>query len=532
MNLSQTNPLENTRAQRIPWDLLISLVPPLLFVTVMALYFPFRAAFELDPDEGVNAMKSLLLLKGYPLYDSVWSDQPPLFTYLLATAYRILDPGANVGRFLVLLFSGALVWAVFRFLHKTWGLPHAAAGVILLVLVPDYLNLSVSTMIGLPAIALAALAMSALGAWHRTQHPGFLVLSALLLALSLMTKLFTAFLTPVFLVGILTGEAMRLRGRAHPLQALRSTWKADLRPALLWSLVLGVVLLTALLIMIGPANLYQLIVPHLEADLPAFLGDQPVEEIITYSINDYLKPALLVLLLAVLGLIATLRTRRWAGLYPAAWMAGAYLLLTFHDPVWYHHSLLVTVPAAVLAGAAVGEALGAVPALLSALRRRWAGALFVAAALGLAALTLAVRLPLVSEQFERVDRDLRTFQPVQGIMTTMQRYADVTKWVVTDLPSYAFFTGKASPPELAVITSKRYKTGELSEDEIIAVIEKYRPEQVLVGRFKYNGPLIPYLQEHYKLVFQQGRKQLYLREDVELREDDVDLRYVGPKDRR
>jgi len=36
-------------------------------------------------------------------------------------------------------------------------------------------------------------------------------------------------------------------------------------------------------------------------------------------------------------------------------MASAYLLLLRYAPVWYHHQLLVTVPAAMLGGVAVGE---------------------------------------------------------------------------------------------------------------------------------------------------------------------------------
>ena len=94
----------------------------------MYFFYPFRQTFEMDFDEGVNLIKALLLLRGFPLYRLVWSDQPPLFTYLLAGEFRLAGLSVNAARLLVLLFSCALFWGITHYLRLVWGDLHALAG--------------------------------------------------------------------------------------------------------------------------------------------------------------------------------------------------------------------------------------------------------------------------------------------------------------------------------------------------------------------------------------------------------------------
>jgi hypothetical protein len=75
-----------------------------VFFGAVFLFSTFRERFETDLDEGVEVMKGLLLARGYPMYTQIWSDQPPLLTYLLAGAFRIFGFEVDVGRILVLFF--------------------------------------------------------------------------------------------------------------------------------------------------------------------------------------------------------------------------------------------------------------------------------------------------------------------------------------------------------------------------------------------------------------------------------------------
>ena len=67
-------------------------------------------------------------------------------------------------------------------------------------------------------------------------------------------------------------------------------------------------------------------------------------------------------------------------------------------------------------------------------------------------------------------------------------------WVFTDRPVYAFHAGSLIPPEMAVLSKKRFWTGQVSEDSVVSCLRHYRPGFVLLA-----GPL----RQDYK--FRQGR---------------------------
>ena len=493
---------------RCGWLQSAHLALPLLFVVVMYLFFPYRERFQFNPDEGGEAMKAMLVVRGYPLYDQVWSDQPPVLTFLLAACLRIFGPDVNAGRTLILLLSAALMAAAVQFLRSNWGGWHALAGAVLLFLLPFYTTLSVSIMRGLPAISFAMLSLLALSAWHQHRRTLWLVLSALALALSVHTKLFTFFLAPIFAVGLVLDEWARHGHLMH------NWWSrcSLLRPALLWSLWFSGVVLAILLILVGPANIGQLINPHLDARQLSSYISQANE----YPIYVRLLDVWPILALAGVGLVWILLERRWVSLYLLAWVVGAYALLSFFAPLRYHHKLLVSVPAALMAAIAAGEVIH----LLSRIRH-WRSLLSRRSVLGMLAVTgvittLVVRLPTTLPEFYR--SPVLSFHPPhspwgeQSILIRMANRAHKTQWVVTDLPMYAFRVGLLVPPNLSFISEKRLYTGEITEKQIIQDIEVYRPEMVLLGRSRY--PVVKdYLKADYRLLFER-ESRLFIRNDL------------------
>ena len=481
------------------------LILPLIYLAAMLLYFPFRERFEFDQDEGGEVMKALLVARGYPLYSEVWSDQPPVLTYLLAATFRVLGPDVDAGRVVVLLLSTGLLAAAGQILQLTWGVWHALAGEVLIFLLPFFTTLSVSAMIGHPAIAFAMFSLLALTIWHQRGGDWWLFLSAAALGVSVLTKLFTGFLAPVFVLGIFLDSRARQGGSI--------TGRDRLRPAFHWSLTFTALVIAAVLFVIGPANVPELLNTHLEA--------RQVRTYISQSnalpISWYLRDAWPVLLLAGVGCLFTVLGRRWTSLYPIAWASLAYLLLSFHAPVWYHHQHLITIPAAMLAGIASGEGFRLVPQII---RTR----AFLSVRAGLAALALAgfgasliVRGPLTLPDFDRppVFATGAAHAPwaEQVFLTKMGNHARETHWVITNLPMYAFRVGLVTPPALAFISEKRLATGELTEEQIIAAIREYRPEQVLVGRRDFLK-IKQVLQADYRLLYERGRRQLYILKDL------------------
>jgi len=481
------------------------LVLALAFMLVMFFFFPYRERFEFDQDEGVEAMKALLLARGYPLYSEVWSEQPPLFTYLLAAFFRVFGPDIDIARSFVVLLSTLLLAASAQLLGSTWGSLHAIAGVVLIFLLPFYTTLSASVMVGLPAIALAVLSLLALTTWHSRRQERWLLLSALVLGLSVLTKLFTAFLAPIFVLGILLDERGREKGAL--------SWVKPVRPALLWCLVFVMIVLGSGVPLIGPENLRQLLSTHLLASQSqAYIGS-----VIAQPISWHLRDAWPILLLVLPGSVFVLLRRRWISLYLLAWALVAYVSLSFYAPVWYHHQLLVTIPAALLAAIAAGEALQLVPRIISSHAFLSTNAFLAALTLTGFIVTLLNRAPLVVPDFYRppvfVTHAAHAPWPEQVFLTKMTNHAPETHWVVTDLPMYAFRVGLLVPPYLAVSSTKRRSTGELTEQQFIAIIEEYKPEQVLIGRSTYPE-IEKYLEQDYRVLYTRGKRLLYLRKDL------------------
>ncbi len=208
-----TKPAMSSSSSRLLRELFYQVALPLIFAAIILFFFPHRARFEFSSDEGVNLMKSMLMSKGYHLYGEIWSDQPPLFSYVLMNVVRMTGNNIAPARLLVLVFSCALLWAAIQFLRLSWGDGPALIGAILFFFLPRYLFLSFAVMIGLPAISLAMVSLLFLAYWHYRRKWVWLVLSAIFLALSVLIKLFTGLLAPIFVAGLLLHEFQAREGK-------------------------------------------------------------------------------------------------------------------------------------------------------------------------------------------------------------------------------------------------------------------------------------------------------------------------------
>jgi len=485
---------------------LTHLIAPIALILLIGLFFHSRARLEFDGDEGLNLMRGLLIDQGYALYDDIWSDQPPVYPNFLALAFRLIGYKVGAARFLSMLFSSLIAWGIFQILREISGRAAAVAGVVLLVLLPEYLRLSVSIMVGLPALSLAVAALAFQIFWHRDRRVSWLVLSALLLAISIQTKLFTAVLAPVFAVGVIVPGLYRLRSR-------EGSWKEIIRPALIWGLVFGLAMLTITLVWIRPENLPMLFTGHLAASsVSAFQGAE-------YDLSFQLRDAGPILFLAVVGTVLGIRDRKWLLLYPVFWLVFGFIFLLFLHPIWYHHQLLVTIPAAIPAAYALVESGRWI------IRRgqdagdpRRSPVFQALAVLGLIFLLFAFKPPDALSYLNMPPTFATTGLEVgilkERLITTVIEYAPDTTWIVTDKPMIAFRARLPVPPEIAVLSRKRLETGAISEEDLIRIVREYRPEQVLIGRFEFPR-LVTALENDYSLEsFKEEDFSLYIRNDL------------------
>ena len=480
----------------------------LSFLSFMLLFIPFRNCFQFDGDEGINLMKASMVAKGYSLYNQIWSDQPPLLTYILVGTFKLFGPEVNVARVLILFLSTVLLLACYMTLRMIWGDLHALAGTLLIVILPAYMRLSVSVMVGLPSITFAMLSLLAVVLWHQQRKPLWLIMSSLALSISVLIKLFTGYLIPIIVVGLLADEFIRRKGR---LRLRDIVW-----PACLWTAIFAVMTTGAVLIWIGAGHLDQLVQSHLRGKM--------VFDNVMYTINSHLNGSKTLLLLSLLGVGFSVRSKRWLSLYLIAWAGAAYLLLLLHSPVWYHHQLLITVPAAMLGGIAFVE--GGLLFLRALQSRKLFSLNTLIAAITLVSFASVLFTQIMDERHFRPsprfganlkETSLQVTRVFAEMYLEAHKYAPYTQWMLTDLPMLPFRLGMKVPPNLVVFSNKRFMTDLIADRELQKTIDEFRPEQVLMC--KPVPGIDAHLGERYQLVFACGIVKLYIRDDIYLQHE-------------
>ncbi|MDF5720635.1 MAG: glycosyltransferase family 39 protein, partial [Rhizonema sp. PD37] len=140
--------------------LLFNLLLPATFFIFALCFMPIEQVFQFDTsDEGIELIKASLHLKGFALYTQIWNDQPPLYTIILSSWFNLFGQSIFASRLLTLSFSTILIWSFCQTLRIYLGNLSAVLGTLLLVISCNFLRLSVSVMIGLPALALAMLSI-------------------------------------------------------------------------------------------------------------------------------------------------------------------------------------------------------------------------------------------------------------------------------------------------------------------------------------------------------------------------------------
>lgn len=483
------------------WAQLTLQAVPVLLVVVFALtvllFFPFRFAFELDPDEGIQLMKALLHAGGKSLYGQIYSDQPPLFTVLLSGLVHVFGAKVLPARLAVLGFSLVSLASAAEHLRRTWGWTHGAAAVVLMALIPAYIQLSVSVMVGLPAISLAMLSLLSLTVWHERSRPLLLILAAALLAVSTMVKLFTVVLVPAVLVGVLAIPAGESDPAGRRFGALR--WKA----AGLWAAVFVGVLSVLVLGWVGPTHLGQLVETH--------LGVQGIAYFAGETLMRHTRDLWPLFLLAAIGVGISIHRKVWTSLYYAAWVVLAGVLLAVNTPVWYHQQLLVAIPASVLAGIGLVE-----PAHLAlrGQRGRWGLGLLALAAAGLAAMYVIWAGPRFLGKL-RADMpnlvagaamDAREYD----LLTLIEYFDPGGSLLITDRPMFAFRSRRDLPPGMANLSQKVLRSGVVTEGQIIEIIRESEAPVVLLGRFDLPE-VEAYLKPGYDQVYGYVDLRLFVR---------------------
>ncbi len=520
-----TAPSTNLVPRRL-WTLFwrSGIVVPATYLLLLFWRAPHLDPHDWDYDEGINLMKALLVGRGYHLFAEIWSDQPPLLTVALAGLFQSTGPSTAAARVLIMLLSALLLWAFYLAVQATLpadsplgaqAISPAKATVIallaslLLVLSEFYLRLSGAVMVGLPSTALAMLSLALLvtgrAAWPR------LALAALLMALALQTKLLAALIVPAAAVAVYLAPAT-----SHAaLSSLRFNWQRRLRLTVAWS-----ALLAALYLLIGfalGALRFDLL---FGTHLSALAGN--VENFVQESSSffpHFLEQHVAYLILAAAGLAYAACCRTPAVLVPLAWLTVAAAAFAIQRPLWYHHTLLLSVPLTWLAAYGIAG-------LAWALRRAWqqphSWNTILAGILGVVAIVSV----LLSFWFypnplpERLAWQMTIYRPNYIPQVAERLQADAAgagknDWIFTDHPFYAFQAGLPVPPPIAVLSRKTLEANIIRQETLAKVLRDYAPRFVLFERFtdSYSPEVMDEIHAHYNKEIEEGPARYYIRHE-------------------
>jgi hypothetical protein len=420
-----------------------------------------------------------MVAAGHTLYTEVYSPSPPLFTLSVASAFKIWGNSVEVARAVIAAYSALGLLAAALLARELSDRVAGLAAVLLLFLSPEYFRLSRVTMSEVPAVSLALISLLALLVYWRRGQRGWLVLSGLMLAASLLVKLVTLFALPLPLLTV------ALRHFYPPSPGARRSRAEKVKGIALdsavWAASFCLPILLCLLIYDPSAMYEQAVALH-------WRGRE--YHVVDYSrrgprILEYLWQDRGLLMLALGGALSCWLRRSHQALLVVAWFVLVTLMMINQAPLTMHHMLPMVPPLATLAGVMVQEGWDSWLALIR--RRHWRGALLPAVSVGLVALYL-INWPAVAESNR--EEMARTNTPealVEDAISLLRQVTASGDFVISDDPLIALLAGRNIPPTLTGADWRRLSVGYLTAEQLVTLSEEYDASALVFWRERFDN---------------------------------------------
>ncbi len=443
------------------------LVYLVLAIVIVPMIVPLKEEFQFNFDEGLVLMRALLYGKAYEPHVEIWSDQPFLFPALLSIWLSIFGKSILWARLLTITFSALLIWFCFEIIRLNLGGFPAFIGSLSLIVSSGFIRFSSVVMIGIPALSLAVISVYFLFLYKKNKYKYLLAISGICFALSLEIKFFTIFLLPIILVFIIVDKTEKSK-------------KIIFYNTLLW-LISCLIIFLFFAFLFNQLSYEQLIMTHfgdkIKAELSTKNGFNLLSRVITNKDFDLFY-------LAILGTFVVFFKRQWEGLFPVAWLGTATLLLINHQPVWPHHYCLIAIPMGWLAAYASLPCVDLFKRrkdLLNPQKTKVSNYILGVISLALIIFSLVNLEPKVSRDIPSLQQD---YSEQFALVDRISENKNSTQWLFTDVPIYGFYADLVVPPEIAVFSTKRIKAKQLTKEKVYEFLVKYKPEQIIIGRFK------------------------------------------------
>jgi hypothetical protein len=253
---------------------------------------------------------------------------------------------------------------------------------------------------------------------------------------------------------------------------------------------------------IGLGGLSLLLTPHvLVQEVPGLSrpGDFPFPTVLfAIHADGYLCCA------AGLWVVRSRKLWRTAA-FPMLQLATAALVHSWHRPWWDYYYLHLAIPIAWLGSVFVRDAAQSV---WDALRGR---ARIRTATFGEGILLAALVVQSV-HRFAGTAHFITSGPRISSdpMLAQMIHFQARTHWVYAQPIIYPFHARLRLPPELAVVTLKRYWSGQITSKQILATVRQYQPEQVLLFKSPVGPEWSEFLKTNYRIEFDDGKKVLYV----------------------
>jgi len=96
----------------------------------------------------------------------------------------------------------------------------------------------------------------------------------------------------------------------------------------------------------------------------------------------------------------------------------------------------------------------------------------------------------------------------------IERFKPLTQYIFTDQPIYSFHSGIPVPPRLAILSLKRFWTGEMSNARLVAELEAAQPGLMLLSSDPGERCFQALLNGHYQLVYEDAANRLYALKSI------------------
>ncbi|MBU6402754.1 MAG: hypothetical protein KGS61_20735, partial [Verrucomicrobia bacterium] len=110
-------------------------------------------------------------------------------------------------------------------------------------------------------------------------------------------------------------------------------------------------------------------------------------------------------------------------------------------------------------------------------------------------------------QVKDIRRSPQTYSSL--VLKAIARFRPFTKFMYAADPIYSFHAGIPLPPQIGIIPLKRLWSGDMTNDQMAAEMQRVKPELVLLRNDGNEVPFQRLLDTAYRLVYEDADQRLY-----------------------